>query len=196
MLAYAQSVLDLADEQIAEVTRLHNEALPSGEVPGRMQALIKNVVENQRSVLDYTAQAVADKYGCGTRPYWMGMKTPGDFRIAIEKGLPGILKGHRKIADAFERHQPYQPDHDWVLHLFELTPENKHRRLTPQVGGNELRPQPLIQLATSGSRISGPTAVRVRFDFSNPPVPVLATLQRIQTGVEEAAGHVCSEAGL
>lgn len=196
MLAYAQSVWELAEEQIAEVTRLHDEALATGEVTGRMQALIKNVVENQRSVLDYTAQAVADKYGCGTNPYWIGKKTPRKFRTAMEENLPGILKNHQEIVDAFERHQPYQPDHDWVLHMFALNVENKHHRLTPQVGGDELWPQPLVKLTTTGSRIAGPTVVRVRWDFENPRVPVLATLERIQTGVQEAADHVCSEAGL
>jgi hypothetical protein len=194
MLAYAQSVHELAADQLAEVTTLHNEALITGEVTGRMQALIKNVVENQRSVLDYTAQAIADKYGCGTKPYWFGASKPTEFRRAIQKQLPGILNGHQKIADALERHQPYQPSHGWLPHLFSLTVENKHHRLTPQVSGDEFRPRLLQPAGKSG--FTGPVLVRIRWDFEDPPVPVLATLQRIQAGVQGAADDVSLAAGL
>ena len=121
---------------------------------------------------------------------------PADFPRQLENELPGILKNEPAIAQAFGRHQPYQPDHDWMSHLWELTNENKHRRLTPQEGGDELWPQPLVRLATSGSRVRGPVVVRVRWDFEDPRVPVLETLHRIQDGVQQAADDVCTAAGL
>jgi hypothetical protein len=130
MLIYAASVHNLAAEQLEEVIRLHDQALGTGEIPGRMQALIKNVVENQRSVLDYTAQAIANRYGCQGKTYWMAAKSPQLFGKVFDKNLPGVRMSEPKIAQAFERHQPYQPDHAWVLQLFELTRENKHHRLT------------------------------------------------------------------
>src|SRR5437899_766768 len=113
-----------------------------------MQALIKNVVENQRSVLDYTAQAAADKYGCGTDPYWPAAQKPAEFKARMnepKRGLPGLLANHPKVAATFERHQPYQPSHGWIWHLFDLTRENKHHRLSPQTQASDLaQPQPRI----------------------------------------------------
>jgi len=194
VLDYAQSVLDLAAEQLAEVERLHDETLATGVPSGRMQALIKNVVENQRSVLDYTAQAVADKYACKTNPYWPAAKNPADFQARMNKELPGIVATHPRIAAAFERHQPYQPSHSWLLHLFALTRENKHHRLTAQVGGDELRPG--VVRPSGHSRIVGPMVVRVRWDFVDPSVPVLDTLRQVQAGVQIAAEDVSSAAGL
>lgn len=144
MLAYAQSVLDLAEEQLREVEQLHDAAKTTGVVRGRMQALIKNVVENQRSPLDYVAQAVADAY-CppGTNPYWPAAKKPSDFTKRIEEELPGLLTSQSKIADSFRRHQPYQRDHDWLWHLIDLTRENKHHRLTAQARIEQIVPLPV-----------------------------------------------------
>lgn len=199
MLDYVESVLELAAEQLAEVERLHAECLQTGVATGRMKALIKNVVENQRSVLDYTAQAVADKYLRNKNPYWPDGRYPADFKKRMSKQLPGILTKQPAVAASFERHQRYQPGHGWVPHLFKLTRINKHHGLSPQTREQGTLPQIDVQLARSrrggrAKRLRSPI-IFVRWDFVDPKVPVLDTLREIQTGVRQAAADVYSSAG-
>jgi hypothetical protein len=204
MLAYVQSVLDLGAEQIAEVERLHDEAVATGIVTGRMQALIKNVVENQRSPLDYTAQAISDRYKLGTNPYWPAAKESGDFTHMIERQLPGLLAAQPDVAAALERHQPYQPGHEWMPCLFALTRENKHHRLTPQKRGSDIatiggvgRSQVKGVMGISLPEIKTAMGMRVtRWDFEQPPVGVLDALHRIQDGVHGSVLDVCNASGL
>lgn len=62
-----QTLLEDTDEQLALVFRLHDESAESGVMSRRFKPRIKNVVENQRSVLDYLAYEVHQRHGRPTK---------------------------------------------------------------------------------------------------------------------------------
>ena len=73
MLKDVEAMLSLADEHIAEIAAMYERTLHEQEVPDRLKALIKGVIEQQRSSLDFVANAVAIKHGTakdGDRIYW------------------------------------------------------------------------------------------------------------------------------
>src|SRR3954447_9221556 len=127
-----EALLALADEQMAGIEELYGESLAEKQVSSRLQALIKNVIENYRSALDYVANAAAEKYAKPGRVYWPYAPAPSDFPRHFDKNFPGLRNARPEIAAAWERCQPYQTGYDWLGALFELAKDNKHRALSPQ----------------------------------------------------------------
>ncbi len=126
-------LLDDADEQLKRVRDMYEASLQAKDASGPLQARIKNVLENQRSALDYLATAITNRDGKqGTKPQFPYSFEPEEFDKWFDKAMPGVRAARADIADAFRRHQPFQPGHDWVKDLAALTNENKHRQLTPQ----------------------------------------------------------------
>ncbi len=91
MLPDAKAVLDLAAENLQQIHSIYEETLHDKEASPRLRALIKNVVENQRSALDYVAHAVTQKYGkSGTKTYWPYCEDPTKFVNSIDGNMPGV----------------------------------------------------------------------------------------------------------
>ena len=140
MLASVTEPLDRADinaliedasEQLGVVRELYHKTLQEKEASQRLKTRIKNVLENQRSALEYTAHAIVQRHGdpkCHS--YYPVARSPSEFRRAFKRTLPGIKSN--AVREAIEARQPYQRGYEWLGHLVTLTNENKHRRLTPQ----------------------------------------------------------------
>src|SRR5664280_548007 len=57
------ALLDDANEQLQNAGGLHDQALGDDNVRRRFRTRVKNVLENQRSALDYLAVGITEKYG-------------------------------------------------------------------------------------------------------------------------------------
>jgi hypothetical protein len=137
--AYARGVDDIdalineAADQLVAVRGLYQRSLTVASRLSRLQAKIKNVLENQRSALDYLAHAIVERDGkAGSRAYFPVAKKPEVFSDVFGGQMPGVRATRPDIEGAIEKRQPYQPGYEWLEHLVFLTNENKHRRLTPQ----------------------------------------------------------------
>jgi hypothetical protein len=125
------ALIDLAGEQIVAVRAVYEETLAEKQVSAKLRAQIKNVVENQRSALEYIARAIVDQHGkAGAKAYYPITRHPKDFPATFGHTLPGVSDS--TIRDAIEARQPYQAGYEWLGHLATLTNTNKHERLTPQ----------------------------------------------------------------
>jgi len=191
--------LDLAEEQIGQIDAIYAKTLEANEVSGRLQALVKNVLDNQRSALEFVAYAVVETYGDTSKlgkVHWPNTTDPTKFQGLFDFRVPGVRANRSDIADAFERHQEFQPDHEWATRLFPLSVENKHHMLSPQTN-ESLVPRPIMSPSYPGRPIHiTPTVVFIDWTFADHGVPVLNTLKAIQHGVSVAVQDVSAVAGL
>jgi hypothetical protein len=221
MLKDVESVLDLAAEQMDEIESIYQETLAEQEVSGRLQALIKGVIEHNRSVLDYVANAVAEKHGpASAKVYWPYATTPEKFDNYFDKNLPGVRASRPELVTAWKTYQPYESGFEWIGYLIELAKGNKHRVLTPQTKTETVRMEvhgpggsvswdPSGVTFSAGVQIMGqpmnpvtqrtPNTVRmvyVDWRFADPDVSALATLRDIQTGMRPMLHELCRLANL
>jgi len=133
MLPDSESVLDKADDQLAEVRQMYEESLQQKQPSGRLLATIKNVLDNQRSALEFIAHAIYEQHGKkGSKCYYPYAHNAAEFNAVFDKNLPGVRAARPDIATAIQAHQPYQAEHGSLGYLVTLSNENKHRNLSPQ----------------------------------------------------------------
>jgi|SRR5881394_476928 len=200
-------LIEDASEQLTVVREMYDETLRAQKVPRKLMARIKNVVENQRSVLEYLAHAIYEQEGDGSgkKAFYPITTRPSEFRLRFERCLPGVAAHCPAVRDAIEARQAYQIGNEWLKHLALLTNENKHRRLTPQMrsetkktrfesGGAaiELGEGASIRLSGGADVVLGGKSIRkiepqeivyVDWLFEDPPLSVLRTLQQIQNSL-------------
>lgn len=134
MLDDIQALLDDARAQIALAGTLHDKALTTPQARGPFKTRIKNILEAERSVLDYLAVELTNRHGTprGLIYYPLSQDEPG-FDDEMENKMPGVAANRPDIADAIKKHQPWQPNGEWLRELNQLTREQKHNRLSTQI---------------------------------------------------------------
>lgn len=187
-----------AESQLRVVRTMYRKGVPKDaeEPPAVLKARIKNVLENQRSALEYLAKQLFADYGdsSSVQVYYPVADQPQQFNGIFNKYLPGVADKCPEIRDAIEARQGYQRGYEWVRHLVRLTNENKHEGLTRQFRAE--MPVTLIK-SENGDPITVHGTVYVKEDpeplnttelgfrddwfFRDPTVPARATLIRIQT---------------
>jgi hypothetical protein len=158
MLADCEDVLSLANEQIRAILEMLRDGARTKTLPRTFRPLIKNVVENQRSALDYTAQVIYDQWATKKKPqnvYWPLAKKPEDFPSLMEGNFPGVAATRPDIRDAIERHQMVPTR--WPQNLHALTIENKHINLSEQTHIND----ELVRVFTDETAYMGYSMLRV-----------------------------------
>lgn len=113
---------------------MYQETLEAKKVPPRLRTRIKNVVEAQRSALEYLAHQLHQGLGTqkGRNSYFPIVNDPDDFLEDFDRLLPGVAKKAPGVRTVIRSRQPFQPGYAWLDHLAMLTNENKHRKLSPQ----------------------------------------------------------------
>jgi hypothetical protein len=221
MLSDAEHVLDLADEHLSEIESMYQDSLREQEVPGRLQALVRTFIAENRSAMEYVANAVASKHGkAGRSVYWPNAKTADKFTEAFDKSFPDLKDERPEIAAAWEQVQSYQPGYEWIAVLMELARKNGHHELTPQTrmetvrreahgAGGSVSWDPGGVTFGAGVEIMGQPVdprtqrtaatqevVYVDWLFRQPQVSALAALREIKAGMRPMLQEVCSVAGL
>ena len=79
------ALLEDADEQLERVRDLYEKSLREKEVPTKLKTRIKNVVENQRSALEYLAHAIYERHGDGkgAKSYYPGRPCPNEVSRSV-----------------------------------------------------------------------------------------------------------------
>jgi hypothetical protein len=196
--------------QIAEVTALYELALQAGQLDPRLIPRVKNVLENQRSVLDYAAHELVRRFGTPKgKIYFPVAEDAAAFHKQIPQKLPGVLDRRPDIIDFLRGRQPFSGA-PWLRDLVTYVNPMKHSGLIPQTRIETRRHTVTTSSGTaswnpgavrfgSGVRIGGfpvdpatqapigtpvQVTVLVGWNFEGTDRNVLATLRLIQTGLE------------
>lgn len=156
----AKDLVTYAADELTKIRKAYNESLSDQSVKRTLLIDIKNLMENLRSGLDFTAHGLFERYGTSSRknpnvyfPYASLGQTQAAFQSAnrIEICIPGISSSRPDILAKLESYQHYtHPDNRWLPQFMDLNNENKHERLTPQTR-EEARH---LRLASGGASIS------------------------------------------
>ena len=132
------ALIALAEKQLSIVHKMYGATLLEKDA-STLQVWIKNILENQRSALDYLACYIVAQHGKPGRykTYYPLASQGPDFQEVFRLKMRGLWEApaglRDDIRDAIEARQPFQAGYEWLGHLAVLTNENKHSRLTPQV---------------------------------------------------------------
>lgn len=208
-----------AREHLADVERLYERDLASKVLSEELLYAIRGVVQDCQSALDGTATRVKQSYGKGTwKPYFPLIRPPGglpEFEAELEKQIAGLAASRPQVAAAFERHQPYHAGRAELGYLKTLVNANKHADFTPQVRHEQRRWQQggvswgegvswtggvFVGVGGAmrpmGDRATTTQTIYVHWQFVDPPVAVLPTLQALVAQVHAAVEDIHQEASL
>ena len=126
------------DEEVAAFPRIkkaYDESLHQQEISPKLKVEIKNYLENLRSVLDYLASEINERYCIKkTKAYFpMSCEDATAYALFMKRHFPGLKDSNRSLYKLLESYQPYAPKASSTLSLFGvLVNENKHEELSPQ----------------------------------------------------------------
>ncbi len=124
----------LLEHEVASISTLEHQAR-IGQVD---KVLLKNSLENLRSILDYAAKDVREKLSqfsgnaslANDKVYFpYGLKKL-DFTSSINKNLPNLNSFLPEVYLLIEGIQPFQSGENWLYDLCKLTNEAKHNSLS------------------------------------------------------------------
>lgn len=199
-MSYFDDALDLvkhAKNEFDKIKRSYGQSIHKKSIEPKLLIEIKNLMENLRSALDFTAHGLFNKYGNSTKsdikiyfPYATEEQSGSDFQKQnrIEKCIPGLSSSRPDIVAKIESYQHFSdPNNRWLPQFMDLNNENKHQQLTPQKR-TETKQLKLRSGGTSigvgeGASISVGPGARIRvgrmvipggqkFDVNNPPATI------------------------
>ncbi|HCY17387.1 MAG: hypothetical protein A2Z93_13335 [Curvibacter sp. GWA2_64_110] len=137
----ARALVEHSKQELEKIRSAYAGSLKSQQISPVFLVEIKNLMENLRSALDFSAVGLFQKYGNGKPnakiyfPYASLNQDATKFRAAgrIEACIPGITASRPDVVLALESVQHFAgAEWSWMPHFMELNNENKHQRLTPQ----------------------------------------------------------------
>jgi len=139
----AYELIKYAESDLAKIRDAYEASLRAKEVSSTLQVQIKNVVENLRSALDFSARGLFDQYGSSPKSnpkIYFPYATASQDRAAFEKSgrinacIPGLSTSRPDVVQSLLEMQHFgSHGYTWLPDFMDLTNENKHERLTPQV---------------------------------------------------------------
>jgi hypothetical protein len=216
-------MLGKIDEGLTAVTEHYSDVKDADTLPDDLLYVIRNLVQDCQSALDWTTSDVYQRYVPNPRersPYFPLAQDHDRFVTTLNGRLPTIIAKYPDIAAAFERHQPYQAGNEVLSYLERLSGENKHQQFSTQrlevteyvhpwvaAGGSfetiPLQYGPMVD--RDGVPIPGKpwlplptitTITDIDWRFTNPDVSVMPTLQSLAAAVRNAVLDVRAAAGI
>lgn len=204
----AKELVKHAENQFGKIKKVYEQSLHKRSIEPELLIEIKNLMENLRSALDFTAHGLFNKYGNSTKsglkiyfPYATENQSKSDFQKqnGIEKCIPGLSTSCPDIVGKIESYQYFSdPNNRWLPQFMHLCNENKHQQLTPQKRA-EIKELKLTSGGTSislgeSASISMGSGAQIRmggmiipggqkFDVNNPPVTIGSGTKEIITWV-------------
>ena len=168
-----EAVVEAARKQRRDLQTGYEESLRDREVSPHLLVGVKNVLENLRSALDYSAVAVFDRHVAGHLSSSRVDKARRDvhfpiypdddkFTKAIGRLFPQLQQRVPALVDELRQLQPFSSDENrWLGQFADLCNEGKHQRLAPQK-----REESITRVTVESARVGGAvswTAGAVRF---------------------------------
>jgi hypothetical protein len=139
----AKALVQHARDTFKRVEAAYAQSLSEKIVKPSLLIEIKNLMENLRSALDYSAVGLLNIYGSSTSanpriyfPYAFEGQSQADFQKSrrIESCIPGLAISRPDVAAMIESFQAFADPHNvWLPRFMDLNNENKHQKLDLQV---------------------------------------------------------------
>jgi hypothetical protein len=130
------ALLTKAEQQLVDIMKEYDASLHAKTIHAALKVEIKNYCENLRSVLDYLAHGIREKYCPSENPkdifYFPITPDVKQFTGQVARSYPGLQNANVAVWNALEKCQPYQPNCVWLGHLSKVNNENKHGALVAQ----------------------------------------------------------------
>ena len=95
------------------------------------KVLLKNLLENYRSILDYIAIDIAKNAGITNKKiYFPYGQRENHFKKSISRNLPDLKLKFPELYEIIESRQPFKSNDSWIVDLCGLTNEAKHNNLS------------------------------------------------------------------
>ncbi len=134
--ANIQALLKKASGQIRQIEVEYNKCLHAKAIDPALRVDIKNACENLRSVLDYLATDIRERYcpnaSTTDRFYFPILSNQEAFDRLVDRWFPGLRQAAPALVSALEAIQPFQAGQEWLGHFNDLNNENKHGDLVEQ----------------------------------------------------------------
>lgn len=139
----ANDLVSHAKADLSKIRIAYDASLHAKSISATLRVEIKNFVENLRSALDFSAHGLFDRYGVSTKtkpkiyfPYAVANQDRATFNKSgrIEACIPGIGASRPDIVQTLLEMQHFgSRGFTWLPAFMQLTNENKHERLSPQI---------------------------------------------------------------
>jgi hypothetical protein len=132
-----EALLERADKELVKIVEEYNKSLHDKIIDNNLKIDVKNYFNNLRSVLDYLAHDIIEKYcpnaNLKDKLYFPITPDQGSFKGTMKKSYPDLDKNHSNVYNILENIQPYKkPENIWLSSFSKINNENKHDKLTPQ----------------------------------------------------------------
>ena len=138
-------LLQVIKEDFTNISDLFRKSVKNRRLEEHLLVRIKNSLENLKSVLDFSAQEVFDRYCVSTKPinvYFPVLQphaTDSDIIARINGNFPGLEQNAPELFGYFSSIQPARDiNNEWLSILHNLCNQNKHVLLTLQVRKDEI----------------------------------------------------------
>ena len=139
----AESLIQHAEEELPKIRQAYAESLSAKTIGARLLVEIKNICENLRSSLDFAAHGLFELHCAPTTkkakiyfPYATAKQSRSEFEKSgrIDTCIPGLLATRPDVIALLMEMQHFgAKGYKWLPAFMELTNENKHQRLVPQI---------------------------------------------------------------
>jgi hypothetical protein len=138
----AGELIQHAERHFPKIREAYEQSLRAKVVSATLRVEIKNFLENLRSALDFAARGLFERYGrsAGKPKIYFPYAIASQDRMAFEKSgrietcIPGLQDSRPDIVILLLEMQHFgSHGHKWLPDFMDLTNENKHERLTPQI---------------------------------------------------------------
>lgn len=132
-----KAILDRSKQDLAKIEDEYNKSLSAKMIDSNLKIDIKNLCENLRSVLDYLAKDIHDKYctksATGERFYFPILPDKTQFGAQMLRWFPNLQATRPDLHSYLESIQPYNSNKTKWLGIFNrVNNENKHGDLIEQ----------------------------------------------------------------
>lgn len=157
------ALLAKAEQQFHSIMKEYNSSLHEQAIAAPLRVDIKNYCENLRSVLDYLAHGIREKYCPNANPkdrfYFPILPDATQFTSQTAKWFPGLQTMAAVAWAELEKCQPYQPGYAWLGTFNKVNNENKHGALVAQTR-QEVESRVQADISGGGSVSWNPSGVR------------------------------------
>ena len=158
-----EALLNRADKTLSKINEEYEKALHAKTISADLRIDIKDYFGNLRSVLDYVAHDIVDKYCPTANPKdilcFPIRADQVSFDNLIKKSYPDLQTNCKDVYDILEAIQPFKkPENSWLTHFNKLNNENKHERLVAQKRSETMRVN--VQIKGGGGVSWDPSAVK------------------------------------
>lgn len=182
------ALLDRATRDLATVEAEYERSLRSKAIEPDLRIDIKNLCENLRSVLDYLAHDVRERFCPAASPkvrfYFPILPDQVSFDRRLDVWYPGLRASAAPVVAYLSSVQPFQPTYAWLGQLNQLNNENKHGDLMEQTrtesiqtrvtgqGGGQVSWGPGVTFGSGVSIMGVPVDPRTQMPAPHPSIKV------------------------